>query len=132
MSLLTFIRTIDQRADHHPVCLQHIGSKQIALADTAAAFFSELLSPFEMSFRGYRAANEELQRLNELLRGQKEAVELANEELEAFSYSVSHDLRAPLRMVSAFTHAIVDDLGDKLGDKGRDHVRRVLAATSRM
>jgi len=56
----------------------------------------------------------------------------ANRQLEAFSYSVSHDLRAPLRMVSAFTHAIVDDLGDKLGDKGRDHVRRVLAATSRM
>jgi len=56
----------------------------------------------------------------------------ANRELETFSYSVSHDLRAPLRMVSAFTHAIVDDLGDKLGDKGRDHIRRVLAATSRM
>jgi len=56
----------------------------------------------------------------------------ANRELEAFSYSVSHDLRAPLRMISAFTHAIVEDVGDQVGDKGRDHLRRVLATSSRM
>ncbi len=56
----------------------------------------------------------------------------ANRELEAFSYSVSHDLRAPLRTISAFTHALAEDLGDALDDKARDHVRRVLAASARM
>jgi hypothetical protein len=61
---------------------------QVRITSTAADFFTELLSPFEMSFRGYRAANEELQRLNESLRQQKEAVEFANGELESFSYSV--------------------------------------------
>jgi two-component system NtrC family sensor kinase len=61
-------------------------------------------------------------------------VELAqtNRELEAFSYSVSHDLRAPLRTVAAFTQALAEDLGDKLDDKTRDHIRRVLAASARM
>jgi light-regulated signal transduction histidine kinase (bacteriophytochrome) len=56
----------------------------------------------------------------------------ANRELETFSYSVSHDLRAPLRTISAFTHALAGDLGDLLDDKARDHLRRILAAASRM
>jgi DNA-binding response OmpR family regulator len=56
----------------------------------------------------------------------------ANRELEAFSYSVSHDLRAPLRTISAFTYALIEDLGDAVDDKARDHIRRVLAATARM
>jgi two-component system NtrC family sensor kinase len=56
----------------------------------------------------------------------------ANRELETFSYSVSHDLRAPLRTISAFTRVLVEELGDRLDDRGREHVRRVLAASSRM
>jgi DNA-binding response OmpR family regulator len=56
----------------------------------------------------------------------------ANRELEAFSYSVSHDLRAPLRTISAFTYALIEDFGDAVDDKARDHIRRVLAATARM
>jgi DNA-binding response OmpR family regulator len=56
----------------------------------------------------------------------------ANRELEAFSYTVSHDLRAPLRTISAFTHALAEDLSEHLDDKSRDHIRRVLAASSRM
>jgi DNA-binding response OmpR family regulator len=55
-----------------------------------------------------------------------------NRELEAFSYSVSHDLRAPLRTINAFVLALVEELGDKLDGRGLDYVRRVLAASSRM
>jgi light-regulated signal transduction histidine kinase (bacteriophytochrome) len=54
------------------------------------------------------------------------------QELEAFSYSVSHDLRAPLRTISAFTQALADDLRHQLDDKAKDHLRRVLAAAARM
>jgi signal transduction histidine kinase len=106
--------------------------EQLRIGQTAAEFFAELLSPFEMSFRGYRAANEELQRLNESLRQQKEAVEIANRELEAFSYSVSHDLRAPLRTISAYSQFVLEDCAAALGDTGARHVHRIHEAARDM
>jgi light-regulated signal transduction histidine kinase (bacteriophytochrome) len=56
----------------------------------------------------------------------------ANRELEAFSYSVSHDLRAPLRSIDGFSQAVLEDYADKLDEPGRDHLNRVRAATQRM
>lgn len=55
-----------------------------------------------------------------------------NEELEAFSYSVSHDLRGPLRGIDGFSQALLQDYGDRLDETGRDYLRRVRAGTQRM
>jgi signal transduction histidine kinase len=56
----------------------------------------------------------------------------ANQELEAFSYSVSHDLRAPLRAIDGFSKAVMTSQGERLDEQGHRYLQRVRAATARM
>jgi signal transduction histidine kinase len=70
--------------------------------------------------------------LARLRREWSQELERANNELEAFSYSVSHDLRAPLRAIDGFSKALLDDYADKLDAQGVQYLERVRAATQRM
>ncbi len=56
----------------------------------------------------------------------------ANQELEAFSYSVSHDLRTPLRAIDGFSQAVLEDYSGKLDDQGKNYLQRIRSATQRM
>jgi signal transduction histidine kinase len=55
-----------------------------------------------------------------------------NNELEAFCYSVSHDLRTPLRSLDGFSQALLEDCSDKLDDQGKDYLQRIRTSSQRM
>src|SRR5437016_4526013 len=62
----------------------------------------------------------------------REELERKTKELDAFSYSVSHDLRAPLRSIHGFCTLLLDDYGNLLDGRGQDYLHRVHAAALRM
>lgn len=68
----------------------------------------------------------------EVLRRANVETDAANGELEAFSYSVAHDLRAPLRSIDGFSQALLEDNADQLDEQGKNHLARVRAAAQRM
>jgi signal transduction histidine kinase len=74
----------------------------------------------------------ERRRLMEALAHRTQELAAANQELESFSYSVSHDLRAPLRSMDGFSHALMEDYSDTLDDNGLDYLHRISAASQRM
>lgn len=53
-------------------------------------------------------------------------------ELEGFSYSITHDLRAPLRALQSFSRLLLDDHSEKMDDVGKDFLRRIATSASRM
>jgi light-regulated signal transduction histidine kinase (bacteriophytochrome) len=59
-------------------------------------------------------------------------LQAANKELEAFSYSVSHDLRAPLRHINGFSKALLEDYSDKLDEAGKGYLQEVRGASQEM
>jgi signal transduction histidine kinase len=79
-----------------------------------------------------KLAADEIEALNQELVQTVSQLQGANQELEAFAYSVSHDLRAPLRAMSGFSEALVEDFGDKLEPEARDFLNEIVIGSRHM
>ncbi|HEX2712275.1 MAG TPA: PAS domain S-box protein, partial [Candidatus Acidoferrales bacterium] len=91
-------------------------------------FFTGILS--DISER--KRAEDALERHRSDLARSNAELAASNKELESFSYSVSHDLRAPLRSIDGFSQALLEDCADRLDDHGKGHLNRIRVATQRM
>ncbi len=81
---------------------------------------------------GYAVDISELKRREEELRQLAERLEASNRELESFSYSVSHDLRAPLRAIDGFSQALVEDYAERLDGAALDYLSRIRNGAQRL
>src|SRR5437870_4877450 len=98
-----------------------------------------ILDDFDIEKKNVEQANVELRgeiaeraRVELALRDATSVAEGANQELEAFSYSVAHDLRAPLRSVDGFSQALLEDYADRLDADGKKYLNHVRASAQRM
>jgi signal transduction histidine kinase len=112
------------------ILLSARAGEESALEGLEAGADDYLIKPF--SARELLARIQTHLDLARLRRQWAEELERANKELEAFSYSVSHDLRAPLRAIDGFSRALLNKNRDQLDDEGRSYLERVRAAATRM
>jgi light-regulated signal transduction histidine kinase (bacteriophytochrome) len=114
-----------------------LGSLSIYSADVdaftpeAVQLFSELASNVGFGIASLRL-REERERMRAALQDRTLELESAVKELEAFAYSVSHDLRAPLRSIDGFSQILLEDYTDQLDESGKDCLRRVRAGCQNM
>jgi PAS domain S-box-containing protein len=101
-------------------------------ASSSDASLTAVLTPFETAFLGYMEANRQLAKQNEQLAAAKAITEASNRELEAFSYSVAHDLRSPLRSVNGFCQILDEEYAGCLDETGRGYLDRVRKAAKHM
>ena len=107
-------------------------ARTICLAMANASYVDQI--QHEIAERKH--AQEEARRLNQELEQRVNErtlrLEAANRELEAFTYSVSHDLRAPLRIIEGYSQALIEDHGPELTAGAQDYLTRLRAASQRM
>ena len=109
--------------------IENIIFRQVILDEDKEYIICENVSERTRAEEKFRKLNEELEQRVKKRTAQLEAT---NRELETFSYSVSHDLRAPLRSIDGFSLALLEEYSNQLDAEGKDYLTRVRSASQRM
>jgi len=132
LDIARIAREVVERSDYSRRAQKQSDDEVGTLVDS----FNGMLAEIERRTGALEAANREVLRLNEELEGRVRErtaqLESANRELEAFCYSVSHDLRAPLRAIDGFSQALVEDHGASVPEGGRRYLARIQSSAKRM
>ena len=132
----------EERRRYHTVHrVQHGDGRVTVVEEDGWVTFDRELRPLRMfgttlDITERRRVEQELEQyrehLEQLVERRTEELEATNRELESFAYSVSHDLRAPLRSIDGFSLALLEDYEERLDETGRDYLYRVRRASQRM
>src|SRR5216110_3243765 len=139
LALAETAQAVSTRQDYS-VRAPKVGEDELGVLTDA---FNQMLGRIEDQNRALRESKEgleqrvaerthELEERNEALRHNSAQLLAANTELDAFAYSVSHDLRAPLRSIDGFSQVLLEDYAAQLDEAGRESLHRVRAASQRM
>jgi signal transduction histidine kinase/putative methionine-R-sulfoxide reductase with GAF domain len=110
------------------VSFEPLGEADFAVVQAAARLAATALTNAEL----YEQIQQQAAGLEERVAQRTAELGAVNKELEAFAYSVSHDLRSPLRSIDGFSQALLEDYGHLLDEMGQDYLHRVRAASQRM
>lgn len=132
LALAETAKAVSDRRDYS-VRAERLGKDELGLLTDA---FNQMLTQIHAQDQALRESEARLRELNQELEQRvierTAQLEAVNKELEAFCYSVSHDLRAPLRGIDGFSMILQKSYSAKLDEQGRNYLERVRAATQRM
>jgi two-component system sensor histidine kinase/response regulator len=109
-----------------------LGAVDFVFAPVVPAILRAKVSVFVELYRAQQELRRYRTRLEMLVEERTTALTSINRELEAFSYSVSHDLRAPLLAFDGLSQTLLDDYGNRLDNKAKDYLKRMRRASQRM
>lgn len=131
-----FLDTPYTTSDERVIIISVLLVASAILFKTIMGSWSQMLSRARVSEKQARDALEEVSKTRDELevhvRDRTNDLQMAYDELEAFSYSVSHDLRGPLRAINGFISILAEDYIDKLDDEGKGYIEKVRESSKRM